>query len=124
MNTQVKKLIVAMAFPVSLLLGGCAGVTPSVSLGFLHTPNPTTSTSVEDGETKVAVAGWQLGGTLEARFPNDEETTLKPCAVVSHSTVTTTTKVEDGKPNVTATGNAIPGAVCLEIALDSAAMAR
>ena len=62
MNTQVKKLIVAMAFPVSLLLGGCAGVTPSVSLGFLHTPNPTTttSTSVSDGATtvKVDVAGW------------------------------------------------------------------
>ena len=124
MNTQVKKLIVAMAFPVSLLLGGCAGVTPSVSLGFLHSTNPTTSTSVSDDATKVDRAAWQLGGTLEARFPNDEETTLKPCAVVSHSTVTTTTKVEDGKPDITTTGNVIPGSVCLEIALDSAAMAR
>ena len=124
MNTQVKKLIVAMAFPVSLLLGGCAGVTPSVSLGFLHTPNPTTttSTSVSDGATtvKVDVAGWQLGGSLEARFPYDEGTTLKPCAIVTHSTATTSTKVKGREANVTATANAIPGAVCLEIALDSA----
>ena len=120
----IVKLIVAMAFPVSLLLGGCAGVTPSVSLGFVYTPNPTTSTSVSDGATKVDAAGWALGGTLEARFPYDDEITLKPCALVSHSTATTTTKVEDGERNVTVTANAIPGSVCLEIALDSAAMVR
>ena len=68
MNTQVKKLIVAMAFPVSLLLGGCAGVTPSVSLGFLHTPNPTTSTSVSDGATKVDAAGGHWEALLKHAF--------------------------------------------------------
>lgn len=108
---------VALIGAVLLLSGACAGVTPSVAIGFHHTPDPTRSSKTDDGVTTASAHYWRLGGSLAARFPYEEPTTITPCASVVHEASTATTKREGAGYDISTYTNTIPGTVCLEFDL-------
>ena len=107
LKTWAGLLVVGFAFALS----ACAGVSPSVEVGVLHTTNPTSS--VDAANNTVTATNWNLGGSLKASFPQSG-VVLEPCANVRYNTAT--------RSNSGTTGWAIPSVICVEVDTAAASM--
>lgn len=110
----MKNLHIALFGLAGALMMGCAGVNPSVELGFLYTPPVATSsvsTSVSADGITASAGAWALGGSFKGTF-KEKATVLESCGNVQYTNTTTKTNLRGVVTE--ASSWTIPGEVCAE----------
>ena len=101
LRTLLKGTALLLGVIAVVMMIGCAGVTPSIQVGVIHTPPGDSDIT----ERELNAWAWAFGGTIEATF-RETGTIIEPCGYVQH--------IGQSIRNGDLTTTTIPGQFCLE----------